>query len=71
MELYVAWSDDVCLDDGANLYLFHFLVIIIRVWTETRGCSKKMDFHTLSVIGLVQGMEDPAADHLHTERSAE
>ena len=61
MELDVPWSDDVRLDDGANLYLFQFLVIIIRVWTDTRDCSEKMDFHALSIVGLVQGMEDPAA----------
>jgi hypothetical protein len=31
----------------------------------------KMDFHTLYIIGLGQGREVPAVDHLHIERSAE
>ena len=71
MKLNVPWSNNVRLDDGTNLYLFHFLVIIIRVGAKTSGGSYQMDFHTLYIIGLGQGREDPAVDHLHIERSAE
>lgn len=71
MKLHVAWSDDVRLDDGSNLYLFQFLVIIVCVGAKTSGGSYQMNFHTLYIIDLGHGREDPAADHLHIERSAE
>ena len=69
MKLDVPWSNYICLDDGTNLYLFHFLVIIIRVWTKTSGCSYKMDFHTLFI--NVEGMGYFLADLLNIEHPAE
>ena len=71
MKLDVPWPDYVRLDDGTSIYLFHFLVIIIRVGAKTSGGSYQMDFHTLYIIGLGLGREDSAADHLNIERSAE
>ena len=47
VELHVAWTDDVRLDNRANLNLSQLLIVLVCISLKTKRSTHKMDFHNL------------------------